>query len=211
MRFAYINSPENAVELILGAGSMSIVIIPRTDDEAVMWRNALMDVKRAYGYLESGKNKTEIFGNGVFISRGSTFSTQKDNEDLLRLQIEASVIYSTNLQEWDGKKWIPKYFVLTSSRVLILSLAVHLYDEDPDILGSFATKEVVEVRSCTELEDAEMGGARTACVVTLRPTGPHVAASSSSHHSYQDRYILKCDSLGTMPFLLWVAFAVEWN
>jgi hypothetical protein len=198
VRFAYINAPENAIELVLGAGSMSVVIIPRTDDEAVMWRSALLDVKRAYGYLESGKNKTDIFGSGVFISRGSTFSTQKDNEELLRMQIEASVIYSSNLQEWDGKKWIPKYFVLTSSRVLVLSLAVHLYDEDPDILSSFATKEIVEVRSCTDHEDHEMGGAKTACVVTLQSapqTTPGAVGVATASH--EERFVLKCDSLGT--------------
>uniref|UniRef100_K3X6M7 PH domain-containing protein n=1 Tax=Globisporangium ultimum (strain ATCC 200006 / CBS 805.95 / DAOM BR144) TaxID=431595 RepID=K3X6M7_GLOUD len=44
VRFAYVNSPENAVELILGS-DISVIIIPRTDEEAVMWRNSLLDVK----------------------------------------------------------------------------------------------------------------------------------------------------------------------
>jgi hypothetical protein len=106
VRFAYINSPENAVELLL-TSDVSVIIIPKTDDEAVMWRNSLLDVKRAYGYLESGKFK-DALGSGVFISRGSTFSTHRDNEELLRNQIESCVIFSANLQDWDGKKWIPK-------------------------------------------------------------------------------------------------------
>uniref|UniRef100_K3X6M6 PH domain-containing protein n=1 Tax=Globisporangium ultimum (strain ATCC 200006 / CBS 805.95 / DAOM BR144) TaxID=431595 RepID=K3X6M6_GLOUD len=100
------------------------------------------------------------------------------------MQIEGAVIYSTNLQDWDGKKWIPKYFVLTSSRVLINSLAMHLYDEEPDILGSFATKDILEVRSCNEVEEAETGNCTTACVITLRP------GSSTAH----ERMIIRCDS-----------------
>ncbi|TMW63838.1 hypothetical protein Poli38472_002779 [Pythium oligandrum] len=209
VRFAYINSPENAVELVLGSG-IRVVIIPRTDDEAVMWRNALLDVKRAYGYLESGKNKNDIFGSGVFISRGSTFNAQKDNEELLRAQIEASVIYSSNLQEWDGKRWIPKYFVLTTSRVLVMSLALHLYDEDPDILGSFASKDIVEVRSCSDLEEAEIGGGKATCVVTVKvpitsdPAGPVAPAATT-----EERYFLKCDSLDHC--LEWMRFLCSTN
>ncbi|KAL7690238.1 putative scaffold protein salvador [Plasmopara halstedii] len=185
VRFAYINSPENAVELILGSKT-SVMIIPRTDQEAVMWRNSLLDVKRAYGTLESGKNKEDAFGSGVFISRGSTFSTNKDNEELLRSQIESTVIYSSNLQDWDGRNWIPKYFVLTSSRVLIMSLALHLYDEEPDILGSFATKDIVEVRACNESEEAETGRCKSAFVVMLRPR---------SNAAGPDRMVVKCDSI----------------
>ncbi|KAF4032438.1 Pleckstrin homology domain-containing protein [Phytophthora infestans] len=103
-------------------------------DEAAAIRYGVIDC-RALVDLESGKNKEDTFGTGVFISRGSTFSTHKDNEELLRLQIESTVIYSSNLQDWDGRNWIPKYFVLTSSRVLMMSLALHLYDEEPDILA----------------------------------------------------------------------------
>lgn len=196
VKFAYINSPENAVELILGS-DISVIIIPRTDEEAVMWRNSLLDVKRAYGQLESGKDKDDILGSGVFISRGSTFSIHKDNEELLRMQIEAAVIYSTNLQDWDGKKWIPKYFVLTSSRVLVNSLALHLYDEEPDILGSFATKDILEVRSCNEIEEAETGNVKTACVVTLRP-GFAGDAEAASANTLPERMIIRCDSAGTV-------------
>ncbi|POM74701.1 Hypothetical protein PHPALM_8301 [Phytophthora palmivora] len=191
VRFAYINSPENAVELILGSET-SVIIIPRTDQEAVMWRNSLLDVKRAYGQLESGKNKEDTFGTGVFISRGSTFSTHKDNEELLRLQIESAVIYSSNLQDWDGRKWIPKYFVLTSSRVLMISLALHLYDEEPDILGSFATKDIVEVRACNEKEEAETGNCKTACVITLRSLSNAVG---DVIQTVPDRMIVSCDSI----------------
>ncbi|KAG3227842.1 hypothetical protein PC129_g1610 [Phytophthora cactorum] len=191
VRFAYINSPENAVELILGSET-SVIIIPRTDQEAVMWRNSLLDVKRAYGQLESGKNKEDTFGTGVFISRGSTFSTHKDNEELLRLQIESTVIYSSNLQDWDGRNWIPKYFVLTSSRVLMMSLALHLYDEEPDILGSFSTKDIVEVRACNEKEEAETGNCKSACVITLRPQS---SASGDAIQTVPDRMIVKCDSI----------------
>ncbi|KAF4321354.1 hypothetical protein BBO99_00004759 [Phytophthora kernoviae] len=191
VRFAYINSPENAVELILGSET-SVVIIPRTDHEAVMWRNSLLDVKRAYGQLESGKNKEDTFGTGVFISRGSTFSTHKDNEELLRLQIEATVIYSSNLQDWDGRKWIPKYFVLTSSRVLMMSLALHLYDEEPDILGSFSTKDIVEVRACNEKEEAETDNSKSACVITLRPQS---SGATDVTQTVPDRMIVKCDSV----------------
>ncbi|KAG1705232.1 hypothetical protein DVH05_004163 [Phytophthora capsici] len=190
VRFAYINSPENAVELILGSET-SVIIIPRTDQEAVMWRNSLLDVKRAYGQLESGKNKEDTFGTGVFISRGSTFSTHKDNEELLRLQIESTVIYSSNLQDWDGRKWIPKYFVLTSSRVLMMSLALHLYDEEPDILGSFATKDIVEVRACNEKEEAETGNCKSSCVITLRPQ----TNAGDVVQVVPDRMIVKCDSI----------------
>ncbi|KAG3253558.1 hypothetical protein PI124_g1842 [Phytophthora idaei] len=191
VRFAYINSPENAVELILGSET-SVIIIPRTDQEAVMWRNSLLDVKRAYGQLESGKNKEDTFGTGVFISRGSTFSTHKDNEELLRLQIESTVIYSSNLQDWDGRNWIPKYFVLTSSRVLMMSLALHLYDEEPDILGSFSTKDIVEVRACNEKEETETGNCKSACVITLRPQS---SASGDAIQTVPDRMIVKCDSI----------------
>ncbi|OWZ19048.1 hypothetical protein PHMEG_0006760 [Phytophthora megakarya] len=191
VRFAYINSPENAVELILGSET-SVIIIPRTDQEAVMWRNSLLDVKRAYGQLESGKNKEDTFGTGVFISRGSTFSTHKDNEELLRLQIESAVIYSSNLQDWDGRKWIPKYFVLTSSRVLMMSLALHMYDEDPDILGSFATKDIVEIRACNEKEEAETGTGKSACVITLRPQSN---AGGDVIQIVPDRMIVNCDSI----------------
>ncbi|GLE07248.1 hypothetical protein PINS_up017308 [Pythium insidiosum] len=106
--------------------------------------------------------KNDALGPGLYISRGSTFATQKDNEELLRSQIEASVVYSTNLQEWDGKKWIPKYFVLTTSRVLVLSLALHLYDEEPDILGSFATRDIIEVKSCGDNDCVDIGSAHTA-------------------------------------------------
>lgn len=206
VRFAYINSPENAVELILGSDT-SVIIIPRTDEEAVMWRNSLLDVKRAYGQLESGKNKEDTFGTGVFISRGSTFSIHKDNEELLRQQIEGAVIYSCNLQDWDGRKWIPKYFVLTSSRVLVLSLALHLYDEEPDIIGSFATKDIVEVRSCNESEEAETGNCKTACIITLSgsrarsasasASAPSQGGESNAQQSVPGRMILKCDSMGT--------------
>lgn len=199
VKFAYINSPENAVELILGS-DISVIIIPRTDEEAVMWRNSLLDVKRAYGQLESGKDKDDILGSGVFISRGSTFSIHKDNEELLRLQIEAAVIYSTNLQDWDGKKWIPKYFVLTSSRVLVNSLALHLYDEEPDILGSFATKDIVEVRSCNDVEEAETGNIKTACVVTLRP-GFAGSADAAGASVLPERMIIRCDSAGASVVL----------
>ncbi|TYZ57628.1 hypothetical protein PybrP1_003380 [[Pythium] brassicae (nom. inval.)] len=192
VKFAYINAPENAVELILGS-DISVIVIPRTDEEAVMWRSSLLDVKRAYGQLESGKDKEDLLGSGVFISRGSTFSTQRDNEELLRAQIEAAVIYSTNLQDWDGKKWIPKYFVLTSSRVLVNTLALHLYDEEPDILGSFATKDILEVRSCSELEEAETGHVTTACVVTLRP-GFAGSADAASANTLPERMIIRCDS-----------------
>lgn len=185
VRFAYINSPENAVELILGSKT-SVIIIPRTDQEAVMWRNSLLDVKRAYGTLECGKNKEDTFGSGVFISHGSTFSAHRDNEDLLRSQIESTVIYSSNLQDWDGRNWIPKYFVLTSSRVLIMSLALHLYDEEPDILGSFATKDIVEVRACNENEEAETGHCKSACVVMLRP---------QSNAATSNQMVIKCDSI----------------
>ncbi|TDH70797.1 hypothetical protein CCR75_001149 [Bremia lactucae] len=185
VRFAYINSPENAVELMLGSDT-SVIIIPRTDQEAVMWRNSLLDVKRAYGHLESGKNKEDTFGTGVFISRGSTFSTNKDHEELLRWQIESAVIYSSNLQDWDGRNWISKYVVLTSSRVLMMSLALHLYDEEPDILGSFPTKDIMEVRACNEEEEAETGHCKSACVVTLRPSSGLVSA---------ERIIIKCDSI----------------
>ncbi|KAL4137826.1 hypothetical protein KRP22_001366 [Phytophthora ramorum] len=191
VRFAYINSPENAVELILGSET-SVIIIPRTDQEAVMWRNSLLDVKRAYGQLESGKNKEDTFGTGVFISRGSTFSTHKDNEELLRLQIESTVIYSSNLQDWDGRKWIPKYFVLTSSRVLMMSLALHLYDEEPDILGSFSTKDIVEVRACNEKEEAETGNCKSACVIMLRPQS---SSAGDVVQAAPGRTIVKCDSI----------------
>lgn len=194
VKFAYINSPENAVELVLGS-DISVIVIPRTDEEAVMWRSSLLDVKRAYGQLESGKDKEDLLGSGVFISRGSTFSTQRDNEELLRAQIEAAVIYSTNLQDWDGKKWIPKYFVLTSSRVLVNTLALHLYDEEPDILGSFATKDILEVRSCSELEEAETGNVTTACVVTLRP-GFAGSVDTASANTLPERMIIRCDSAG---------------
>lgn len=205
VKFAYINSPENAVELILGS-DISVIIIPRTDEEAVMWLNSLLDVKRAYGQLESGKDKEDILGSGVFISRGSTFSIHKDNEELLRMQIEAAVIYSTNLQDWDGKKWIPKYFVLTSSRVLINSLALHLYDEEPDILGSFATKDVVEVRSCNEVEEAETGNCTTACVITLRPGA---GSGSSAANALPERMIIRCDSAGTNFFCLFCSISMQ--
>uniref|UniRef100_M4BZL1 Uncharacterized protein n=1 Tax=Hyaloperonospora arabidopsidis (strain Emoy2) TaxID=559515 RepID=M4BZL1_HYAAE len=191
VRFAYINSPENAVELILGSET-SVIIIPRTDQEAVMWRSSLLDVKRAYGQLESGKNKEDTFGTGVFISRGSTFSTQKDNEELLRLQIESAVIYSSNLQDWDGRKWMPKYFVLTSSRVLVMSLALHLFDEEPDILGSFASKDILEVRACNEMEEAEVGNCKSACVITLRP---QTGGTANAIQTVPDRMIVKCDSI----------------
>ncbi|KAG6579950.1 Cell 12A endoglucanase [Phytophthora cinnamomi] len=191
VRFAYINSPENAVELILGSET-SVIIIPRTDQEAVMWRNSLLDVKRAYGQLESGKNKEDTFGTGVFISRGSTFSTHKDNEELLRLQIESTVIYSSNLQDWDGRKWIPKYFVLTSSRVLMMSLALHLYDEEPDILGSFSTKDIMEVRACNDKEEAETGNCKSACVITLRPQS---SSAGDVIQAVSDRMIVRCDSI----------------
>ncbi|CAI5705613.1 unnamed protein product [Peronospora effusa] len=191
VRFAYINSPENAVELILGSVT-SVIIIPRTDQEAVMWRNSLLGVKRAYDQLESGKNKEDTFGTGVFISRGVTFSTHKDNEELLRLQIESAVIYSSNLQDWDGRKWIPKYFVLTSSRVLMMSLALHMYDEEPDILGSFAIKDIVEVRACDEKEEAETSNCKSACVITLRP---QINATKEVIQTVPDRMIVKCDSI----------------
>uniref|UniRef100_A0AAV1TWM4 PH domain-containing protein n=1 Tax=Peronospora matthiolae TaxID=2874970 RepID=A0AAV1TWM4_9STRA len=191
VRFAYINSPENAVELILGSET-SVIIIPRTDQEAVMWRSSLLDVKRAYGQLESGKNKEDTFGTGVFISRGSTFSTHKDNEELLRLQIESAVIYSSNLQDWDGRKWMPKYFVLTSSRVLVMSLALHLFDEEPDILGSFASKDILEVRACNEMEEVEVGNCKSACVITLRP---QTGGTADAIQTVPDRMIVKCDSI----------------
>ncbi|CAI5742668.1 unnamed protein product [Hyaloperonospora brassicae] len=191
VRFAYINSPENAVELILGSET-SVIIIPRTDQEAVMWRSSLLDVKRAYGQLESGKNREDTFGTGVFISRGSTFSSQKDNEELLRLQIESAVMYSSNLQDWDGRKWIPKYFVLTSSRVLIMSLALHLFDEEPDILGSFASKDILEVRACNEMEEAEVGNCKSACVITLRP---QTGVTAEAIPTVPDRMVVKCDSI----------------
>lgn len=201
VRFAYVNAPENAVELVLGS-DVSVILIPRTDDEAVMWHDSLVDVKRAYGQLESGMDK-DALGAGVFISRGSTFSTHKDNEELLRMQIESAVVSSANLQEWDDRKWIPKYFVLTSSRVLVLSLALHLYDEEPDILGSFAAKDIVEVRSCNDAEEAEIS-CKSACVITLNssPVGTATSTAAGSFNSAlpptQERMVIKCDSEG-MP------------
>ncbi|GLE07471.1 hypothetical protein PINS_up017782 [Pythium insidiosum] len=197
VRFAYINSPENAVELVLGSGTR-VVLIPRTDEEAVMWHNALRDAKLAYGSDDTVSAKNDALGPGLYISRGSTFATQKDNEELLRSQIEASVVYSTNLQEWDGKKWIPKYFVLTTSRVLVLSLALHLYDEEPDILGSFATRDIIEVKSCGDNDCVDIGSAHTACIITLRQSSNAAAGSRLSIESSmvsQERLLLRCDSI----------------
>ncbi|KAJ8525967.1 hypothetical protein ON010_g15200 [Phytophthora cinnamomi] len=50
-----------------------------------------------------------------------------------------------------------------------MSLALHLYDEEPDILGSFSTKDIMEVRACNDKEEAETGNCKSACVITLRP------------------------------------------
>ncbi|KAF0689790.1 Aste57867_18778 [Aphanomyces stellatus] len=146
VHFVSTNCPENAMELEFS--TTTLLIVPESDQAAMAWRTLLLDVKRTF----NGANNR--IDNGVLISRSSTFASQKENETLLRTQIESSVRFAANMQEWDGSKWVANYFVLTGSRLLVFSLAVHLYDEDPDLLSTYTTKQITQVRSLTADEEA---------------------------------------------------------
>ncbi|KAH9086435.1 hypothetical protein LEN26_020082 [Aphanomyces euteiches] len=170
VHFISTNCPENAMELEFV--NATVLIVPESDAAALAWRQVLIDVKRTY----SGSNGR--FDNAVLISRSSTFASQKESETLLRSQIESSVQFVANMQEWDGSKWVANYFVLTGSRLLVFSLAVHLYDEDPDLLSTFVMKQITYVRNLTP--DEEDGGA---------------SKSSFAVGFAHSKLILKCDTV----------------
>ncbi|ETW07460.1 hypothetical protein H310_01972 [Aphanomyces invadans] len=150
VRFVTTNCPENA--LALEFANTTLVLVAESDAATLAWRALLLDVKRTFN-----PTGNRMDHGGVLISRSSTFASQKENEALLRNQIELSVQFAANMQEWDGSKWVANYFVLTGSRLLVFSLAVHLYDEDPDLLATYPTKLITYVRSLLDEEGAAVG------------------------------------------------------
>ncbi|RHY31466.1 hypothetical protein DYB32_003469 [Aphanomyces invadans] len=181
VRFVTTNCPENA--LALEFANTTLVLVAESDAATLAWRALLLDVKRTFN-----PTGNRMDHGGVLISRSSTFASQKENEALLRNQIELSVQFAANMQEWDGSKWVANYFVLTGSRLLVFSLAVHLYDEDPDLLATYPTKLITYVRSLLDEEGAAVGSdglgsiAKTSFVLGF-------GANSS--------LILKCETAGT--------------
>ncbi|OQR97167.1 hypothetical protein THRCLA_07073 [Thraustotheca clavata] len=165
VQFVSKNCPENAMELQFA--NQTLMLIPSTDAAACTWQSALLDVKRS----SISSVMHDRLEKSVIISRSSTFAVQKENEELLRSQIEALVTFAANLQEWDGSKWVANYYVMTTARVLVFSLAVHLYDEDPDLLSTFVTKHIVEVRSLTTEEENETGGSSSKCSFLVQLAG----------------------------------------
>jgi hypothetical protein len=75
---------------------------------------------------------------------------------------------------------------------------LHLYDEEPDLIGSFATKNVVEVRSCNQHEEVETGLTKSAFVVITRQSYKQVLDHSLSPPSEDlfEKIIIRCDSFG---------------
>ncbi|EQC41831.1 hypothetical protein SDRG_00690 [Saprolegnia diclina VS20] len=173
VQFVSRNCPENAIELAFSATTLTL--IPPSDAAAVAWRSAFLDVKRS---VVTNHDVT----SGVLISRSSTFALQKENEELLRMQIETLVSFAANLLAYDGSKWVANYYVMTSARLLVFSLAVHLYDEDPDLLSTFETKHIVQVRSLTLDEEAERSGSNSACAFSI-----HLS-------TVPDPLVLKCET-----------------
>ncbi|OQS01138.1 hypothetical protein ACHHYP_01735 [Achlya hypogyna] len=186
------NCPENAMDLQFG--HTTLTLIPPSDASAVAWRAALLDVKRS---IVSNHEPSEA---SVLISRSSTFAAQKENEELLRTQIETLVSFAANLLAWDGSKWVANYYVMTAARLLVFSLALHLYDEDPDLLSTVETKHIVQVRSLSPEEEQERGGGTSACAFLVQlsttPT-PLVLKCETFDHCLQWMRML-CHSNGKL-------------
>ncbi|ETV84138.1 hypothetical protein, variant 2 [Aphanomyces astaci] len=181
VRFITTQCPENALALEFAA--TTLVLVAESDAATLAWRALLLDVKRTFN--PTGSRRTDH--GGVLISRSSTF--QNENEALLRNQIEQSVQFAANMHEWDGSKWVANYFVLTGSRLLVFSLAVHLYDEDPDVLSTYPTTLITSVRSVTD--DDGVGD-------VLHGQSPPLAKTSfvlGFGRDVNSKLILKCETV----------------
>ena len=68
-----------------------------------------------------------------------------------------------------------------------------MYDEEPDILSSFITRNIVEVRSLSQDEEAETGQSKFAFIVEFKSAEKK---SSIVHTSVPSRILLKCETSG---------------
>ena len=124
----YSGAPENAIQVELS--SQMFLIIPKTDADGQMWRDALIETKRLHGGM----------------------CTDEFQLDPIEEQLRVTSLRQGNVEQWNGTAWQSKYYVLTEARLLVFTCAMDLYDEDPDIIESVTTKSILDIRSIEKNE-----------------------------------------------------------
>lgn len=79
------------------------------------------------------------------------YSTTEELE-LRNAAIRKNCLKRGNIQEWTGSIWQTKHFVITECRILMLSSASDLFDDDADMLDSMLISNIHTIRSVEATE-----------------------------------------------------------